>query len=295
MEDPKGADGRRPSHWLSLIVVPLFGNWQLATGTCWQEVEVSPQKNPSSNRKRQLARHNDIDHNISYASMASNNEPSVVSKKMQSSRSEQAHWHSFRGEVLQLQHSLVDSLFDGNGPGKNKKRDEINDIRKGSHNTSYCGNQADSATYKINSKQFEASTDENNDRFKENKLPQSQLQLSPLEELDDTAEIIMHDGNNDSSNTTQTHHHHHHYLELTGMEEVDRSICSINNKNNRSSSSHHNNNIPSTNNAIMSHNDASQNTNALSIATQELAEMKLKLAFTEAERDELEFELMQSK
>ena len=42
----------------------------------------------------------------------------------------------------------------------------------------------------------------------------------------------------------------------------------------------------------MSHN--SQNTNAqLSIATQELAEMKLRLALTEMERDELEFELMQ--
>ena len=90
-------------------------------------------------------------------------------------------------------------------------------------------------------------------------------------------------------NTTQTNHQ---YLELIGMEEVDRNICSVNNKANLSS---HDNtttcNNPTNANAIMSH--ASQNTNALSIATQELAEMKLKLALTESERDELEFELMQ--
>ncbi len=206
-----------------------------------------------------------------------------VASKTRSSRSrEEAHWYSFRGEVLQLQQTLVESVLDNDG-----NRDKLN-IGKGSNSVLY-GDRGDSTT-KISGKQFEASAHENDiillphDVHKENKIPLSQIQLSPLEELDDSAEIIE-DENND--NTTQSSHHHH-YLELIGMEEVDRSICSVNNKNNLSS---HDNNIP-TNNA-MSH--ASQNTNALSIATQELAEMKLKLALTESERDELEFELMQSK
>jgi hypothetical protein len=212
-----------------------------------------------------------------------------VASMMRSSRKrEEAHWNSFRGEVSQLQQTLIESLLKSDNSSKTagkKKGDEIN-ITKGSHAASHDGDETVSAA-KNNSKQFEASAQhrENdtilcNDGRKENKLLQSQLQLSPLEELDDSAEIIE-DENND--NATQTHHHHY-YLELIGMEEVDKSICSVNNKNNLDD-------IPMNN--AMSH--ASQNTNALSIATQELAEMKLKLALTESERDELEFELIQSK
>eukprot|EP00984_Skeletonema_dohrnii_P020884 scaffold10292_cov119-Skeletonema_dohrnii-CCMP3373.AAC.5 len=221
---------------------------------------------------------------------------SIASTATQISRSEEAHWSSFRGEVLQLQQSLVASLFDNdNGCTSStksvKKSRDKNTSRKG--NEANYSSQADSMT-KTNGKQLKAPANANDTQLhhgvtKENKLPQSQLQLSPLEELDDNSEFINNesDDSNFNYNATQSHHH---YLELIGMEEVDRSICSVNNKHNLSS--HDNNNVPTNNNAL-SH--ASQNTNALSIATQELAELKLKLALTESQKDELEFELMQSR
>jgi len=219
---------------------------------------------------------------------------SIASNTTQISRSEEAHWSSFRGEVLQLQQTLVASLFDNdNGctsSTKSVKKSRVkNTSRKG--NDANYSSQADPMT-KNTGKQLEAPANVNGTQLhhgvtKENKLPQSQLQLSPLEELDDNSELINNESDDSNYNAT---HSHHHYLELIGMEEVDRSICSVNNKHNLSS--HDNNNVPANNNA-MSH--ASQNTTALSIATQELAELKLKLALTESQKDELEFELMQSR
>eukprot|EP00985_Skeletonema_marinoi_P006459 scaffold2798_cov87-Skeletonema_marinoi.AAC.2 len=228
--------------------------------------------------------------------MTTSTESIASTATTQISLSEEAHWSSFRGEVLQLQQTLVASLFDNdNGCTSSstkpvKKSRDKNTSRKG--NDANYSSQADPTT-KNNGKQLEAPANVNGTQLhhgvtKENKLPQSQLlQLSPLEELDDNSELINNESDDRKYNTTQSHHH---YLELIGMEEVDRSICSVNNKHNLSS--HDNNNVPANNNA-MSH--ASQNTNALSIATQELAELKLKLALTESQKDELEFELMQSR
>ena len=224
-----------------------------------------------------------------------------------SSRSEEAHWSSFRGEVLQLQQALVANLLDKNNNGcsssttNSKASHDINVNRRKENAACYA--QYDSKA-KNGSRQIEATVVDENDTAinnisrdtstETNKVPQSQLQLSPLEELEDDDNSYL--SNNDSDNDkiyNATQPQHHQYLELIGMEEVDRSICSLNNKSNLSS--HDNNYIISTNNNNNAMSHASQNTNALSIATQELAEMKLKLALTESERDELEFELMQSR
>ena len=222
-----------------------------------------------------------------------------------SSRSEEAHWSSFRKEVLQLQESL--SLLDKNNNGcsslsTNIKASRDVNVNSKKDNTA-CYDQYDSKAKK-DSRQIQATVVDENDTpinnihrdtsTETNKVPQCQLQLSPLDELDDDDNSYL--SNNDSDNDknySATQPQHHQYLELIGMEEVDRSICSLNNKSNLSS--HDNNCIISTNNNNNAMSHASQNTNALSIATQELAEMKLKLALTESERDELEFELMQSR
>ena len=213
---------------------------------------------------------------------------------MQSSRSEEAHWSSFRGEVLQLQQALVQSLLENNDNGSSPtiktSRDKINSKRDNA--SLYCS-QTDSKGAISGKQKIESglSTDENDtapNNYHDD-MPQSQPPLSPLKEVGDDFESINNNEHNIKNyNTTQAHHQ---YLELIGMEEVDRSICSVNNKTNLSSHDNTTNYNNATNANAMSH--VSQNTNALSIATQELAEMKLKLALTESERDELEFELMQ--
>ena len=228
------------------------------------------------------------------------------SMQKNSSRSEEAHWSSFRGEVLQLQQSLVEILSDkDNGCSPSTKpvktsRDDNNNMNSRKGETACYGSQINSKA-NIASKQMkiEAPVDENDtvlnnyrDFSTKNKLPQSQ-QLASFEELDDddNYESISNDSDT-GKKYSSTQPHYYQYLELVGMEEVDRSVCSVNNKSNLAA--HDNDNRISTNYTnAMSH--ASQNTNALSIAAQELAEMKLKLALTESERDELEFELMQSR
>ena len=221
------------------------------------------------------------------------------------SRSEEAHWSSFRAEVLQLQQSLLDKNNNGcSSSSTNSKASRDINVNRRKDNAA-CYAQYDSKA-KNDSRQIEATVVDENDTAinniyrdtstETNKVPQSQLlQLSPLDELDDddNSDLSNNDSNNDKSIYNATQPQHHQYLELIGMEEVDRSICSLNNKSNLSS--HDNNCIISTNNNNNAMSHASQNTNALSIATQELAEMKLKLALTESERDELEFELMQSR
>ena len=217
--------------------------------------------------------------------MAASSE-SVVSTAILSTRSEEAHWFSFRGEVLELQHSLAASLFDDSEKNDKGSSSITKHIKKKADATKSSGrDKSANIDSKVTREQVESSTNEDELQLKyrnyqDVKFPQSQLQLSPLQEFDDSNEIPDYEEHYGSTSQAQ-----HHYLELIGMEEVDKSICSVNNKNNMSSQGY------SPVNNAMSH--ASQNTNAHSIATQELAEMKLKLALTESERDELEFELMQ--
>ena len=78
-------------------------------------------------------------------------------------------------------------------------------------------------------------------------------------------------------------------VELTGLEEVNKSMHSMNNVMN-----HHDHLLrsPATN-ALSRESHNTITTNALSVAEQQLAETRLKLAMTESERDELEFQLIQ--
>lgn len=91
---------------------------------------------------------------------------------------------------------------------------------------------------------------------------------------------------NPSHNATIEYNPTHRYLELTGLEEVnkgeyDRNLSShLSPENNLTSPTH-----------LGSH--TSHTTNPLSMAEQQLADTRLKLAITESERDELEFRLMQ--
>ena len=85
---------------------------------------------------------------------------------------------------------------------------------------------------------------------------------------------------NSNKNNSSTHR-----FDFSGLEEVNKSICSNNN---------------TIEELMVSPLNAETNTSqtatvALSLAESQLAEMKLKLAMTESERDELEFELMKSK
>eukprot|EP00578_Thalassiosira_sp_NH16_P015864 CAMPEP_0181112302 /NCGR_PEP_ID=MMETSP1071-20121207/19741_1 /TAXON_ID=35127 /ORGANISM="Thalassiosira sp., Strain NH16" /LENGTH=188 /DNA_ID=CAMNT_0023196263 /DNA_START=128 /DNA_END=694 /DNA_ORIENTATION=- len=77
----------------------------------------------------------------------------------------------------------------------------------------------------------------------------------------------------------------HQRLELIGFEEVNKSSYGRNNNYG---------DVGPISPAIES-SAYSQTTNALSVAEQQLVETKLKLAMTESERDELEFQLMQNR
>lgn len=95
-----------------------------------------------------------------------------------------------------------------------------------------------------------------------NANPQEVGQNRSRDELDHSEET------NDNNERKQTHNH----LELIGLEEVGNELL-----------------LPA------SPSRESHATNALSVAEQQLAETKFKLAMTESERDELEFQLMQNK
>ena len=81
-------------------------------------------------------------------------------------------------------------------------------------------------------------------------------------------------------NSTKSHRH----LELIGLDEVDRSVYNRNNQADNELEQHAQSSAHST-----------HSTMALSITAQQLSEMRLKLALTESERDELEFQLMQKR
>ena len=110
----------------------------------------------------------------------------------------------------------------------------------------------------------------NANAWKENAKPQNNAvdELETITSWDDTRNI----------ETNQKHQ----VMELIGLEEVNKGVYSrnITRGNDLFSPAH----APS---------HTSHTTDALSIAEQQLAETKLKLFMTEAERDELEFQLMQ--
>mmetsp|Transcript_22530 Transcript_22530/g.48798 ORF Transcript_22530/g.48798 Transcript_22530/m.48798 type:complete len:186 (+) Transcript_22530:148-705(+) len=175
---------------------------------------------------------------------------------------EEAHWSSFRSAVVGLQHTLINhsSVSHTNGrnghlPAKDKyAHHHRNDI------------SSSASSHDAPRKKPQSALD---DISKESTKPQYQLDVLDTWNLWDGKK----------SETGQTHQH----LELIGLEEVNMSVHSRNNI--------VGNDLVSPANAP-SH--TSHTTIALSIAEQQLAETRLKLAMTESERDELEFQLMQN-
>ncbi|KAL3757279.1 hypothetical protein ACHAWU_008440 [Discostella pseudostelligera] len=186
---------------------------------------------------------------------------------------EEVHWSSFRSAVVCLQHTLSKvaqvspraTLPDDVEHITDSTTDE--NSRQGSNNSAYRRIDSD----------HEPQSALDNDGYNEtaSHLFQPQYIISNSTQWGDT--------NNIETNSS------HRQLELIGLEQV-----------------HNNNNswngiavdiidtdhlISPTHGGVPSH--ASHTTNALSIAEQQLAETRLKLAMTESERDELEFQLIQ--
>jgi hypothetical protein len=193
---------------------------------------------------------------------------------------EEAHWSSFRSAVVSFQqsleeHSRAPTTENRGSSGRHAERSsDIADIRP---EEKACPPARDGNC---------VSCREENSRFVSEGTP-----TSPKKSTKDTkkehhkAKTIINDSW-DRENTTSTNqvHHQHQQLELIGLEEVDKDV----NKNKARCSEFLS---PANELSQTSHTD---HTSALSIAEQRLAEVKLKLSMTEAERDELEFQLMQT-
>lgn len=171
---------------------------------------------------------------------------------------EEAHWSSFRSAAAGVQHVLTGLSFS----------DEAEMERSSGH--------ASKELYGSNVNSSSASSHD-----AQRTKPQSGL-------CDERATQHYHPPQDISKNRwdggnieiSESHRH----LELLGLEEVDKSAYSRNN--------HVGNElIPPTHSSAHS----SHATNSLSIAVQQLVETRLKLALTESERDELDFQLMQSR
>lgn len=166
---------------------------------------------------------------------------------------EDAHWASFRTSVSSLQHSLLAQHSSG--------------MMSGSNATDCYESTRDAERKRLQDAQLE---------LKGNTIASAANHEQEMNDLD-------HCNAWGGTNTAETEEPHRQ-LELIGLEEVSRSAHS---RNNAAGTDH----LASPINAPQSH--ASHTTNALSIAEQQLAETRLKLAMTESERDELEFQLMQ--
>mmetsp|Transcript_330 Transcript_330/g.645 ORF Transcript_330/g.645 Transcript_330/m.645 type:complete len:205 (-) Transcript_330:41-655(-) len=191
---------------------------------------------------------------------------------------EEAHWSSFRSAVVGLQHSLGehapapteigDSSSSSSSRYHARRSTNIRPEEKGVPPTSDdCCNSTPRANPQSALEGVDAM---NANAWKENAKPQNNAvgELETITSWDDTRNI----------ETNQKHQ----VMELIGLEEVNKGLYSRNNTrgNDLFSPAH----APS---------HTSHTTDALSIAEQQLAETKLKLFMTEAERDELEFQLMQ--
>mmetsp|Transcript_20977 Transcript_20977/g.44904 ORF Transcript_20977/g.44904 Transcript_20977/m.44904 type:complete len:192 (+) Transcript_20977:21-596(+) len=185
---------------------------------------------------------------------------------------EEAHWSSFRIAVVDLQHTLR-----GYSPAPMASRDiSISHARRGSKDIRSLSNGGPPSSMKLAKQDhlfrrenpqsaLEDIVDVNPDSFKENPNPLDEVNHKNL--WDDT-----------KREPNQTHQH----LELIGLEQV------VNKNVFRNKTLANNLSSPA---KPLSH--ASHTTNALSMTEQQLAETRLKLAMTESERDELEFQLMQ--
>ena len=211
---------------------------------------------------------------------------------------EEAHWSSFRNAVSSLQQTLLESSVH---PPK-LSHDDI-DIRNGSRDRYSTYNHTDGSgiigihdrnkghdtkTSILNSQS--SIIDDTCQEENSSSMPKYQNVVSKRskktwdDEHDETSQ--RHENNDLEINSLEENTD----VILTGIEEVNKSV--LHRSNNMIVGGGTNNNLISPTNAT-SH--ASHTTmNALSVAEQSLVETRLKLAMTESERDELEFQLIQN-
>ena len=204
---------------------------------------------------------------------------------------EEAHWASFRSAVGSLQQLLLVHINNNLGDGDETNTDDNSNMRDANqlHISSSTSNEKKTArmiksqsalddTYQVDKTTHQYGTtsiaaqekhDNNlvNDENDETNQSHQNLELNSLEGGEETNKSV----------------------ELTGLEEVNKSVHSRNNIA-LGTGDHINLRSPANAPSHTSHTT----TNALSIAEQQLAETKLKLALTESERDELEFQLIQN-
>ena len=203
---------------------------------------------------------------------------------------EEAHWASFRSAVGSLQQLLLVHVNNNIGDGDETNTDDNSNMRDANqlHISSSTSNEKktarmiksqsalddtyqDKTTHQYGTTSIAAQEkhDNNlvNDENDETNQSHQNLELNSLEEGKETNKSV----------------------ELTGLEEVNKSVHSRNNIV-VGTGDHINLRSPANAPSHTSHTT----TNALSIAEQQLAETKLKLALTESERDELEFQLIQN-
>lgn len=222
---------------------------------------------------------------------------------------EEAHWSSFRSAVIAFQDTLGDQQSsartdneDDNGrhdtrPGNNNRRPEKKSGRPISENSSMHQHNRFSTPIKNAEKddsiqrKHPQSRLYNNDNIAD--IPNSiacQEKSDPQNNNNAVDKPPLDPRNpwEDDNTILEPEIGQQHHLELIGLEEVNKGAYS---RNIITTGGNHNIAASSPANTQLSH--ASHTTIALSMAEHELAEMKLKLAMTESERDELEFKLMQ--
>ena len=205
---------------------------------------------------------------------------------------EEAHWSSFRNAVSSLQQTLLESsvhppkLSDdiiGNRDRCNNHTDGSGIIRIQEQNR----NKSHTTKTSISNSQSSIIDDTCQENSCSMPKYQNVISKSSNKAWDDKHdETSQRYENNDLINSLEENTD----VILTGLEEVNKSV--LHSSNNMIVGGGTNNNLISPTNAT-SH--ASHTTmNALSVAEQSLVETRLKLAMTESERDELEFQLIQN-
>ncbi|KAL7549278.1 hypothetical protein ACHAWF_012554 [Thalassiosira exigua] len=201
---------------------------------------------------------------------------------------EEAHWSSFRHAVAGLQVALVEkSSFETETKDRNSYErqrrgslDSLADVKSTPNTISkHSGAQHGDSSLgqNVGEEYSQSALNENSlksdslteDRFHRGDRDLSHLPKNMLENNSPGGDNIG------TKNPT---------LELVGLEEVNRAVYNKSNFDGNGISS-----------PVTAPSQMSPASNALTKAEQQLAEMKLRLAMTESERDELEFILMQSK
>jgi hypothetical protein len=187
---------------------------------------------------------------------------------------DEVHWSSFRSAVVCLQHTLS-KVAHASPRATTSESDYV--AHSGSTNDENSCQQSNNSSPRRIDSDHERQSALDNDAYNESASHQFRPQ-----------DITSNNTRWEYTNNMETNSFHRQ-LELIGLEQVHNNNNSWNDNAIDIIDTDHL--ISPTHGGVPSH--ASHTTNALSIAEQELAATRLKLAMTESERDELEFQLIQ--